>query len=131
MSTPKPPWEFDKSESSDEKFIAANRNPTPEDEKTQFRNAEEIHSDKLDNKEKEDNLKARTDYADKAYNLVWFWSACIIFVTFMQFLGKSSGNSLHHTSFIALIVSTTGLMFGFWALVGRYLFPSTRPKKKG
>ena len=52
-----------------------------------------------------------------------------MFITFMQFIGKPSGNSLHHSSFIALIVSTTGLMFGFWALVGNYLFPKQGSKK--
>ncbi len=125
----KPLWGFDPGPPDDDEFIDADRNPSPEKEARDLRNPEEIESSKLDNQEKKDNLKARADYAEKAYRLVWTWTSCVMIITLVQFIAKSSGNALHHSSFIALVVSTSGLMFGFWALVGRYLFPQS-PKSK-
>jgi len=126
---PKPPWRFDPGPPDDGDLIEAERTPSPQGEAFDLRNPEEIKSHQLDNQEKEDNLRARTEYAEKAYHLVWAWTGCIVVITLIQFIAKSSGNALHHSSFIALVVSTSGLMFGFWALVGRYLFPQQSKKK--
>jgi len=71
----------------------------------------------------QDNTQ-RLDYAEKAYGLVQTWVGFLIVLVCAQFSLKGIGFGLDKEEFIAVILSLSASVFGFWLLVGRYLFPS-------
>ena len=52
------------------------------------------------------------------------WLGFMIVIISAQFGLSGFDLGLQTEEFIAVIVSSTGLVFGFWMLVGRYLFPN-------
>ncbi len=56
------------------------------------------------------------------------WVTFLISVTIFQMLLRIFGTGLHDGEFIAVVTTTTASVFGFWWLVGRYLFPAPPEK---
>jgi len=90
---------------------------------------EDIRKKKILNDGLAQDNDLRFDYAEKAYSLVQTWVGFTIVLICCQFGLKRFGFYLEKEEFIAVVISLTGTMFGFWMLVGRYLFPNggTRP----
>jgi hypothetical protein len=49
-------------------------------------------------------------------------------VTVIQFIARMFGSGLRDIEYITVITTTTASVFGFWAIVGRYLFNSAEIK---
>ena len=64
----------------------------------------------------------RKRYADNAYGITQAWIGFLIVVTIAQFSLKPIGLGLSEAAFITVFTTTTASIFGFWVLVGRYLF---------
>lgn len=93
---------------------------TPEE-----RYSHELHNRKLEleNRQFERDMDNREAFADRAYSITITWITFILVLTAAQFfLGKSQYSGLSEKGFIVVITTTTASMFGFWVLVGRYLF---------
>lgn len=72
----------------------------------------------------EQDNKQRLDYADKAHAFVQVWVGFLIVLISAQFGLKPYGVGLETEEFVVVVASLTASVFGFWSLVGRYLFPS-------
>jgi hypothetical protein len=46
----------------------------------------------------------------------------LISISFVQLIAKFFGHGLDTAEFVAIVTTTTASIFGFWWLVGRYLF---------
>ena len=57
------------------------------------------------------------------------WVIFLISVTFVQLFLRIFERGLHDGEFIAVVTTTTASVFGFWWLVGRYLFPAAPEKE--
>lgn len=99
--------------------------PNPDQEAIFF--AEQDPEDKktkaLLNSSLEQDIGHRKEYADKAHALVQTWVGFLIVLISAQFGLKSLGYGLSEAEFSVVVISLTSLVFGFWLLVGRYLFP--------
>ncbi|SMF68100.1 hypothetical protein [Allosphingosinicella indica] len=63
-------------------------------------------------------------YADHAYGITQAWVGFLIVLTIAQFSLKPLGLGLSDGAFVAVFTTTTAAVFGFWLLVGKYLFRS-------
>lgn len=74
------------------------------------------------------DIDERKRYARRAYKItkIWVWFL-IGLSTFHLFCKVVWGRGFEATEFMTVVTTTTGSVFGFWWLVGRYLFPTTRP----
>ena len=86
---------------------------------------EDVRKKRLLNDSLAQDNDLRLDYAQKAYGLVQAWVGFVIVLVSAQFGLKGFGYALGREEFIAVVVSLSASVFGFWALVGRYLFPSS------
>lgn len=102
--------------------IEIDRTPTPEEEFATF-DPEAARARKLKNDSYEQDMGERRRYADNAYGITQAWIGFLIVLTFTQICAKPVGVGLGREEFIAVFTTTTASVFGFWALVGRYLFP--------
>ena len=73
----------------------------------------------------------RKRYADNAYGITQSWIGFLMVLTLAQFSLKSINMGLSDTAFITVFTTTTASVFGFWLLVGHYLFrkPKSRNRK--
>lgn len=71
----------------------------------------------------------RKRYASHAYSITQAWVGFIIVITIAQMTLKPFGMTLETSEYIAFVTTTTASVFGFWLLVGNYLF--SRGNKKG
>lgn len=104
-------------------IISVAPNPTPEkEEKSEFSDPDN-HRKRLSNRQTEQNINERKKYASNSSRLAICWAAFLIIVVIAQFVARWFGSGLHSEEFIAVVTTTTASVFGFWYLVGRYLFP--------
>jgi hypothetical protein len=104
-------------------IIVVDQNPTPEKEaKTDFSD-HESHRRLLSNIQIAQNIGERKKYGRYSLILAISWLIFLIMVVIAQFAARLYGAGLHPEEFIAVVTTTTASVFGFWYLVGRYLFP--------
>jgi uncharacterized membrane protein len=89
---------------------------------------EKVRGEKLANNRTESELKLRKKYAKKSFYFACVWLAFLIILTGCQFFFRSQTIGLKESEFIAVSTTTTGAVFGFWAIVLRYFFPSLAKK---
>ena len=70
-------------------------------------------------------------YANNAYGITQAWIGFLMVLTFAQLTLKPLHIGLASAEFITVFTTTTAAVFGFWLLVGQYLFRSPTPPKKG
>lgn len=68
----------------------------------------------------------RKRYADNAYGITQAWIGFLIVITIAQMALKPYGLVLETSAFITVFTTTTASIFGFWLLVGNYLFHKRR-----
>jgi hypothetical protein len=107
--------------------IEVDRTPTPEEEFETF-DPEEARARKLRNDSDQQDMEERQRYAGHAYGITQTWVGFLIVLTFTQLCLKPLGLGLGREEFIAVFTTTTASVFGFWLLVGRYLFPDKSKK---
>ena len=76
----------------------------------------------------QDNKQSRL-YGERAFVLVRTWVVFLMALIAAQFVYGRQNFGLTEKEFVTVVVSLTGSVFGFWYLVGRYLFPSNDPGK--
>lgn len=81
-----------------------------------------LNARKLRNASDEQDMSERIRYADHAYGITQAWIGFLIVITIMQFCLKPMEMGLSDAAFITVFTTTTASIFGFWHLVGRYLF---------
>ena len=101
--------------------IDIDRDPTEAEETGFFRNQKD-RREKIANDSDEQDMGERKRYADNAYGITQAWIGFLIVVTIAQFSLKPIGLGLSEAAFITVFTTTTASIFGFWVLVGRYLF---------
>lgn len=84
--------------------------------------AHEAKAKALANESDEQDMRERIRYADNAYGITQAWIGFLIVVTFAQICLKPLGLGLSDTTFVTVFTTTTASIFGFWLLVGQYLF---------
>lgn len=112
-----------------EDTIEIDRTPTPEEERDVF-DPEHARARKLRNDSDQQDMEERHRYAGYAYGITQAWVGFLIVLTFAQLSLKPLGLGLGREEFIGVFTTTTASVFGFWLLVGRYLFPD-KGKKDG
>lgn len=110
--------------------IEVDRTPTAKEEADTF-DPETARARKLRNDSDEQDAAERRRYASYAYGITQAWVGFLIVLTFAQLCLKPLGLGLGREEFITVFTTTTASVFGFWLLVGRYLFPDkSRPDRK-
>lgn len=104
--------------------ITLDKNPDPEREALRFETPEQREKH-LRNIDLEQDIKERRKFADRSFKLTCLWVGFIVLSTIAQFILNAIGRGLPGPDFIALITTTSATVFGFWLLVGRYLFPAS------
>ena len=87
---------------------------------------ESVRGIKLRNDSDEQDMGERIRYATNAYGITQAWIGFLIVLTLAQLCLKPIGIGLSDASFIAVFTTTTAAVFGFWLLVGNYLFRSSK-----
>lgn len=89
--------------------------------------------DDLDRRERAQDMGERILYADRSFIITLCWAAFLILFPILQLCVVSSGRTgMNDGPFIAVVTTTTASVFGFWTLVGLYLFePKSKSKKHG
>lgn len=106
--------------------VEVDRTPTAEEEATEtFANAEE-RAKHIRNQSDLQDMTERRRYAEYAYGITQAWIGFLIVLTICQFSLKPLDMGLGHDEFIVVFTTTTASVFGFWLLVGRYLFPNKK-----
>lgn len=77
---------------------------------------------KLQNDSDEQDMGERKRYANHAYAITQAWVGFLIVVTIAQMALKPLGMDLETPEYITFVTTTTASVFGFWLLVGNYLF---------
>jgi hypothetical protein len=99
-------------------------NPTGEDERQNIFESEQEKLRRLSNLSFEQDINERKRYARRSYKITKYWVWFLMAMSVAQLLTRSIwGRGLQTPEFITVITTTTGSVFGFWWLVGRYLFP--------
>jgi len=101
--------------------ILLDATPTGEEEARQFSTPEEKQKHLELDSYKQD-MTERKCFADRAYGITQTWVGFMIVITIAQMLLKSIDMGLSENEFIVVFTTTTASVFGFWVLVGRYLF---------
>ncbi|MGN6208119.1 hypothetical protein [Asticcacaulis sp.] len=109
-----------------QEFVDLDETPTPEEESEEFKTPdelkiEEIRASRLKNSQFQDDMKARRKFANRAFGITIFWLIALVVFVSLQFT-KFFGFSLTEAEFITVVTTTTASVFGFWMLVGSYLF---------
>jgi hypothetical protein len=101
-------------------------NPTGEAELQNIFQSEQEKQRALANQSLAQDINERKRYARRSYKITKIWVWFLIGISMLQFVAKVwLGRGLETAEFIAVITSTTASVFGFWLLVGRYLFPGS------
>jgi hypothetical protein len=95
---------------------------TSGDEASDAFNNEAARKQKLDNDSNQQDMGERIRYATQAYNITKNWVWFLIILTVAHMLLKKCGLTLDTSVFITIFTTTTASIFGFWFLVGQYLF---------
>jgi len=108
-------------------IIPLSTSPTGEAEKQDlFTSDEEKRRLYLWNQSLQQDIDERKRYAGRAYRITLIWVWFLVGITVLHLASKLALNrGLETAEFITIITTTTGSVFGFWWLVGRYLFPRT------
>lgn len=85
--------------------------------KSQAERKAEIQNDSLE----QDRLE-RKRYANHAYGITQTWIGFLIVVTILQMALRPFNIHLETPEYITFVTTTTASVFGFWLLVGNYLF---------
>jgi hypothetical protein len=101
--------------------IEIDRTPTYEEEEGTF-DPEKQRADKLENDSNEQDMGERIRYANNAYGITQAWIGFLMVLTIAQLCLKPVGLGLSDPAFITVFTTTTASIFGFWLLVGNYLF---------
>jgi cytosine/uracil/thiamine/allantoin permease len=104
-------------------IIVVDQNPTPEKEAKREFSDPDNHKKNLSNIQIAQNIEERKKYGKYSSRLAIAWMVFLIIVVIAQFVASLFGVGLHPEEFIAVVTTTTASVFGFWYLVGRYLFP--------
>lgn len=106
-------------------YVEVDRTPTREEEADVFRNQRE-RAAKLANDSDHQDMGERKRYADNAYGITQAWIGFLMVLTTAQFSLKPINMGLSDTAFITVFTTTTASVFGFWLLVGQYLFRKSK-----
>jgi hypothetical protein len=99
--------------------------PTQEEEEQAFSSTSypTTPQDELNYKSQDQDIKERKKFADRAYEITQLWIWFLVATTIAQFIfGKSTHWGLDNTTFNIIFTSATASVFGYWSLVGKYLF---------
>ncbi|SUS04739.1 hypothetical protein DF3PA_70161 [Candidatus Defluviicoccus seviourii] len=108
-------------------YISIDQTPTSEEEQfNTFSTDEERRHAKLSNDSDEQDMGERLRYADHAYGITQAWVGFLIVLTITQISLKPLKMGLETTEFVTVFTTTTASIFGFWLLVGNYLFHRRR-----
>jgi hypothetical protein len=113
-----------------QKLIEIVSDPSAIDEADEIFSTEDERAKRLRNDSDEQDIAQRLRYAENAYKLTEAWVGFLILLTIGQWCGKILGYGLSAPEFITVFTTTTAAVFGFWALVGRYLFPDGKGRKR-
>lgn len=83
----------------------------------------------LDSAERIQDMGERKKYANRAFAITVLWVGFLIVLPLLQMIFSIFGTGLTDAQFVTVITTTTAAVFGFWLLVGRYLFPSNSRRK--
>lgn len=83
---------------------------------------------KLDHDERVQDMAERKKFADRAFAITVLWVVFLIALPFIQMFFSIFGVGLSDAQFVTVVTTTTAAVFGFWLLVGRYLFPKRKDK---
>ena len=105
-----------------EELIELDDTPTGDEELLAMSNPDGYRK-QLENHSYKQDIKERKAFADRAYGITQTWIGFLIVITISQFiLGKSKDFGLTELEFNVVFTTTTASVFGFWLLVGKYLF---------
>lgn len=76
--------------------------------------------------ERTQDMGERIFFADRAFFLTFIWVIFLVVLPFVQMIFSIWGKGLSDSQFITVVTTTTTSVFGFWYLVGRYLFPNKK-----
>lgn len=107
------------SNESDGETVEVSRNPNPREEERAF---EQVRGEKLKNDSDEQDMGERIRYASHAYGITQAWIGFLMVLTIAQMVLQPLKTGLSDTAFITVFTTTTASVFGFWLLVGQYLF---------
>lgn len=102
--------------------VELDRTPTGEEERDETFSTEEERARRLRNDSNQQDMKERIRYADHAYGITQAWVGFLIVLTLAQFSLTPLKMGLGQAEFITVFTTTTASVFGFWLLVGQYLF---------
>jgi hypothetical protein len=105
------------------------RKPTAREE-ANFFDEEERRSRRIKNESDAQDMRERIRYADHAYGITQAWVGFLMVLTFAQLCLRAIKMGLEPAEFIAVFTTSTASVFGFWLLVGQYLFRSPGAEKK-
>jgi hypothetical protein len=98
-------------------------NPTGEAERRDIFKSEQEKERELANISLEQDINERKRYARRSYKITKVWVLFLIGMSVSQLVARVVwGRGLQTAEIITVITTTTGSVFGFWWLVGRYLF---------
>lgn len=106
-------------------YVQLDRTPTGGEESDFFRNEAE-RAAKIANDSNSQDMGERKRYADNAYGITQAWIGFLIVMTMAQFTLRPLGMGLSDPAFITVFTTTTASIFGFWLLVGQYLFRKSK-----
>lgn len=98
-------------------LVDVDQTPTSGEEGAFFESPERLAS-----RSEAQDISERKRYADNAYGITQAWIGFLIVLTIAQMALKPYGLTLESAAFITVFTTTTASIFGFWALVGQYLF---------
>ncbi|MEI9996334.1 MAG: hypothetical protein WDM91_17180 [Rhizomicrobium sp.] len=73
-------------------------------------------------RERVQDMGQRRVFADRAFVVTMCWLVFLFAFAGAQVALSAAGHGLDDAQFIAVVTSTTAIVFGVWMLVGRYLF---------
>ncbi len=83
----------------------------------------------IDIQERKQDMGERIIYADRAFFLTFLWVIFLMVLPLAQMgVRFFDHDGLTDPQFITVITTTTASVFGFWVLVGRYLFEPKNSK---
>lgn len=106
--------------------VRIDRDPTSKEEAEHtFENQDERRK-RIRNDSESQDVSERKRYASHAYGITIAWIVSLMLLTVAEFVGNKWAFGLNQAEYITVFTTTSASVFGFWLLVGRYLF-SARP----
>jgi hypothetical protein len=110
--------------------IKLDDSPTSAEETDAFKNREEKEEERkkrIENDSAEQDKEERKKFSERAFGITQTWIGFLIVLTVAQFtLSETKHFGLSDTTFNIVFTTTTASVFGFWSLVGKYLFNSKK-----